>query len=152
MLHPAPTTKIDPTLARGTVLAVHDADDRRPARVIMGFPNTDYKIELELKGDIDQVKSLVGEMVLGRIFAEARRIDTPNAGGRRFDPCIGRPTRVMGTVIGADPIANVLVINAGQPIALKVTAPGQDAQGLTGADFIVCDVKPGAWFVFDRAY
>lgn len=152
MLHPAPTTKLDPTLARGTLLAVHEADDRRPARVVMGFPNTDYQIDLELRGDIEQVKGLVGEMILGRIFAEARRVDTPKAGGRRFEPCIGRPTRVMGSVIGADPVANVLVIHAGQPIALQVTVPGQQAQELAGADFIVCDVKPGAWFVFDRVY
>jgi hypothetical protein len=152
MLHPAPTTKLDPTLARGTVLAVHDADDRHPARVVMGFPNTDYQIELELKSDPTPLKALVGEMVLGRMFVEARRVDTPKAGGRRFEPCIGRPTRLLGTVIGADPVSNVLVINAGQPIALKITAPGQNAQELAGADFIVCDVKPGAWFVFDRAY
>jgi len=152
MLHPAPTTKIDPTLARGTVLAVHDADDRYPDRVVMGFPNTDYQIEFVIHGDPTPVKALVGEMVLARLYAEARRIDTPHAGGRRFDPCIGRLTRVMGSVVGADPVSNVLVINAGQPIALKVTAPGQQAQELAKADFTVCDVKPGAWFVLERAY
>lgn len=151
MLHPAPTTKIDPTLARGTVLDVHDGDETTPARVVMGFPNTDYQIDLIIKGDVEPVRALRGEMVLARIFAEARRVDTPNAGGRRFEPCIGRPTRVMGTVVGADPVSNVLVINAGQPIALRVTAPGQQAQDLAKADFIVCDVKPGAWFVLDGA-
>ena len=151
MLHPAPTTKIDPTLARGTVLEVRDADDRNPARVVMGFPNTDYRIELVIRGDVAPLKEVVGEMVLGRIFAEARRIDTPHAGGRRFDPCLGKPTRILGSVVGADPVANVLVVNAGQPIALKVTVPGQRASDLAKADFIVCDVKPGAWFVFDRA-
>jgi hypothetical protein len=151
MLHPAPTTKIDPTLARGTVLEVRDADDRNPARVVMGFPNTDYRIELVIRGDVAPLKEVVGEMVLGRIFAEARRIDTPHAGGRRFDPCLGKPTRILGSVVGTDPVANVLVVNAGQPIALKVTVPGQRASELAKADFIVCDVKPGAWFVFDRA-
>ncbi len=152
MLHPAPTTKIDPTLARGTILAVRDADERHPARVVMGFPNTDYQIDFVIHGDVEPVRALVGEMVLARLFAEARRIDTPYAGGRRFEPCIGRPTRLLGTVIGADPVANVLVINASQPIALKVAAPGQRAEELAKADFIVCDVKPGAWFVLDRAY
>lgn len=152
MLHPAPTTALDPTLARGIVLDVLDADDRHPARVIMGFPNTDYRIELELRGEIEVVRALKGEMVLGRIFAQARRIDMPHAGGRRFEPCIGRPTRILATVLGLDPIENILLVNAGQPIALQVTAPGQRAQDLASADFIVCDVKPGAWFVFDRAY
>ena len=152
MLHPAPTTKLDPTLARGTIHEVLDADDRHPARVVMGFPNTDYRIELIIKGDVEPVRALVGEMVLARLFADARRIDPPDAGGRRFEPCIGRPTRILGTVIGVDPASNVLVVNAGQPIALRVTAPGQEAQELAHAAFIVCDVKPGAWFVLERAY
>lgn len=152
MLHPAPTTKLDPTLALGTVLDVLDADDRHPARVIMGFPNSDYRIELVIKGDVEPVRALKGEMVLGRMFAEAKRIDTPNAGGRRFEPCFGRPTKILGTVVGADPVANVLVVDAGQPIMLKVTAPGQRAEKLVGADFIVCDVDPGAWFVLNQAY
>lgn len=152
MLHPAPTTQIDPTLARGTVLDVLDADDRHPPRVIMGFPNSDYRIELVIKGDVEPVRALKGEMVLARLFAEAKRIDTPHAGGRRFEPCYGRPVKILGTVVGADPSANVLVVNAGQPIALKVTAPGQRVEDLLDADFIVCDVKPGAWFVLDRAY
>lgn len=152
MLHPAPTTALDPTLARGTVLDVLAADDRHPARVILGFPNTDYRIELELRGEIEPVRALKGEMVLGRIFAEARRIDTPQAGGRRLEPCIGRPTRILATVLGVDPIANILLVNAGQPVALRVTTPGQRSLDLASADFIVCDVKPGAWFVFDRAY
>ena len=152
MLHPAPTTQIDPTLARGTILEVRDADDRHPNRVVLGFPNTDYKIEFVIRGDIEPVRALVGEMVLARLFAQVRRIDTPHAGGRRFDPCIGRPTRILGTIIGADPVANVVVVNAGQPIALEVTAPGQRAESLVDADFVVCDLAPGAWFVLDRAY
>lgn len=152
MLHPAPTTQIDPTLARGTILEVREADDRNPDRVVMGFPNTDYKIELVLKGELAPVKALVGEMVLARLFARARRIDTPNAGGRRFEPCIGRPTRILGTVVGVDPVSNILVVNAGQPIALQITAPGQQAQALADADFVVCDLHPGAWFKLDRAY
>ena len=152
MLHPAPTTKLDPTLALGTILEVRDADDRTPARVMMGFPNSDYRIEFVIKGEVEPVKALVGEMVLARLFAEARRIDTPHAGGRRFEPCIGRPTRILGTVVGVDPVSNVLVVNANQPIALYVTAPGQRAQDLVNADFIVCDVKPGAWFKLERAY
>lgn len=150
MLHPAPTTVIDPTLARGTILDVLDADDQRPARVMLGFPNSDYRIDLEIKGDVEAVRALKGEMVLARLFAEARRVDTPHAGGRRFEPCIGRPTRILGTVVGVDPVSNILVVNAGQPIALKLTAPGQRAQDLVNADFIVCDLKPGAWFTLDR--
>ncbi len=151
MLHPEPTTKIDPTLARGTVLEVLDADDRHPARVVMGFPNTSYRIEFVIKGDVEPVRALVGEMVLARLFAEARRIDTPHAGGRRFDPCYGRPARILGKPIGADPVSNALLVHAGQPIALKVTAPGQRAEELAQADFVVCDLWPGAWFELVRA-
>lgn len=149
MLHPAPTTKIDPTLARGTVLSVRDATDTSPAVVVMGFPNTSYEVELETHGDEGVLKNHIGAMVLGRIYAKANRVDEPDAGGRRFDPCYGRPTRLLGTVVGVDPVANVLVINAGQPVVLSLMAPGQKATQFADAEFVVCDVRPGTAFKFE---
>lgn len=150
MLYPAPTTRIDPTLARGTILDVIDETEKHPAYVVMGFPNTSYKLYLETCGDEDTLRPLIGEMVLGRIFAKARRIDVPLAGGRIFDPCMGTPVKVTGTVVAIDPHANVLVINAGQPIALSLTDHRQKATQFTDAEFIACDLKPGAAFKFER--
>ena len=146
MLHPAPTTQIDPTLARGTILEVNDSTESSPATVVMGFPNTSYKLTLIATDSVEVLRAQLGEIVLGRIFADAKRIDSPEAGGRRFDPCYGPPRRVMGTVVGTDPKANVLVMDAGVPILLKVTAPNQHASMLANAEFVACDVKPGARF------
>ncbi|MEX0877175.1 MAG: hypothetical protein WD114_06920 [Phycisphaerales bacterium] len=150
MLHPAPTNKIDPTLARGIILEVLAATDRTPPYVVMGFPNTSYRLMLETSGDEGLLAGHVGDMVLGRIFAKAMRVDETHAGGRSFDPCLGRPTRVMGTVVAIDPTANVLVVDAGAPIALSLTAPGQHATTFSDAEFIVCNIKPGAAFKFAR--
>ena len=97
------------------------------------------------------LKEHVGHMVLGRIFVKAMRVDETHAGGRRFDPCYGTPTRLMGTVVAIDSHANLLVMDAGQPVALTLTAPGQRAEQFRDAEFIVCNVKPGAAFKFVRA-
>ncbi len=146
MIHPEPTTKIDPTLARGTILEVRDATASTPAQVVMSFPNNSYKTAFETSDDLEMLRSHLGQMVMGRIFAKARRVDQPQAGGRRIDPCFGTPRRVMGTVVAIDPIANVLVMDAGAPIVLTLTAPGQDAKQFADADFVACDVMPGASF------
>jgi hypothetical protein len=146
MLHPAPTTKIDPTLARGTVLEVCDATANTPAQVVLSFPNTSYKSAFETHDGLEMLRSRIGEMVMGRIYAKARRVDQPQAGGRRIDPCLGTPRRVMGTVVGVDPSANVVVMDAGVPVLLTLSAPGQQAQQFVEADFIACDVFPGTRF------
>ncbi len=150
MLHPAPTTRIDPTLARGTVLGLIPATDREPSYVVMGFPNTSYRLKLRTSGDDEVLGHHLGELVLGRMFAKARRIDETSAGGRCFDPCMGAPTRIMGTLVAIDPKANVVVVDAGAPIVLSLTAPGQHATELAHAEFLVCNIKPGAAFKFER--
>jgi len=147
MIHPAPTTKIDPTLARGTVVEVHDANDAHPAQVVLSFPNTSYQTVLDVQGDVSELRSRVGQWVMGRILAQARRVDQPQAGGRKIDPCYGTPTRVMGTVVGIDPVANVLVVDAGAPVVLTLRARGQKAQQFGDAEFVACDILPGARFV-----
>ncbi|MGV6814773.1 MAG: hypothetical protein ACWA5W_07190, partial [Phycisphaerales bacterium] len=90
------------------------------------------------------------EMVIGRISAKARKIVVPQAGGRRLDPCLGEPRRVMGTVVGIDPIANVLVVNAGVPVLITPTAPNQHAKDFADAEFIACDVLPGISFAMQQ--
>lgn len=151
MLHPAPTTKIDPTIARGTILEVRNATATKPALVVLEFPNNSYKTELLITGDIEPVEACIGKMVMGRIFAQARRIDTPHAGGRRIDPCYGPPRRVMGTVVAVDPHANVVVMDAGAPVILTLTAPGQTPNQFADAEFIACDILPGASFTLISA-
>ena len=151
MIHPEPTTKLDPTLARATVLEVHDATESTPAQVVLSFPNNSYKTILETSDDLESLRARVGEMVIGRIYAKARRIDQPQAGGRRIDPCLGTPRRLMGTVVGVDPVANVIVMDAGAPIVLSLTAPNQASKDFADAQFIVCDVLPGTRFELVQA-
>lgn len=150
MIHPAPTTKIDPTLTRGTIVEVNDATETKAAQVVLSFPNNSYRSAFVTDDDLGSLRSLIGEMVTGRIFADARRMDRPLAGGRKIDPCFGTPTRVMGTVVAIDPIANVVVVDAGAPVLLTLTAPGQDAKAFADAEFVVCDVAPGARFSLSK--
>ena len=150
MLHPSPTTKIDPTLTRTTIDSVLEPTHARPAMVVLSYANTNYKTHLVANDDLGQLRSMVGKTVLGTIHATARRIDPAGAGGRCFDPCIGTPRRAMGTIVGVDPRANAMVVNVGPNIAvwLKVGAPGQRASDLASADFLTCDLQPGTSFRF----
>ncbi len=147
MLHPAPTTKIDPTLTRTTIVAVCDEDS--PC-VCLSFANTNYKLCLDPGCCIDQLRSMVGKTVLGTIHATARRIDAVGAGGRSIDPVAGRPRRVMGKIVGIDPRSNGLVVNVGPDMTvwLMVSAPGQHAKDFADVECITCDILPGASFKF----
>jgi len=147
MLHPSPTTKIDPTLTRATIAEICECES--PC-VVLEFANTNYKLKLQPATDLDQFRSMVGKTVLGTIHATARRIDPAGAGGRCVDPCVGRPRRVMGTIVGVDPRSNGMVINVGPNMAVWLTlgAPGQQASELGNAEFVTCDVFPGASFKF----
>lgn len=147
MLHPSPTTKINPALTRATIESVEAGD---APSVTLSFANTNYKMTLAAGSCVDELGSMVGKTVLGTIHATARRVDPAGAGGRCVDPCVGRPRRVMGTIVGIDPRSNGLVINVGPNMAVWLTlgAPGQKASNLANAEFVTCDVVPGASFKF----
>lgn len=150
MLHPSPTTKIDPTLTRATIAGFTEESQNGPACVVLTFANTNYEIRLEPATDIEQLKSMQGETVLGTIHATARRIDPAQAGGRCIDPCVGRPRRIMGTIVGTDPRSNAMVVNVGPNMAVWLTlgAPGQRVEQFQEVPFLTCDIFPGASFRF----
>jgi len=154
MLHPAPTTKLDPTLTRATVLGVTEPTEVKPAYALLGFPNTDYKIHLEAGDDLDRFRDHTGQMVLCSVHITARRVDETSAGGRCIAPCMGTPRRVQGTVHAIDPGSNTLVVNAGPGFNVRLTlgAPGQRAEDFADAEFITCDVMPGAAARFRARY
>lgn len=149
MLHPAPTTKIDPTLTRATIVEVLDETHANPAMVVLSFANTNYKTHL-VTSQADELRSKIGKTVLGTMHATARRIDPAGAGGRCIDPCVGKPRRVMGTIVGIDDRNNGMVVNVGPNMSMWLTlsAPGQRASSLASAEFLTCDVLPGASFKF----
>lgn len=150
MLHPSPTTKIDPTLTRATIAEIIDETHAKPAMVVLNYANTNYSTHLVAEGDLEQLRTVVGKTVLGTIHATARRIDPAGAGGRCIDPCVGTPRRAMGTIVGIDPRTNGMVINVGPNMSVWLTlgAPGQRATDLAHADFVTCDLQPGTSFRF----
>ncbi len=141
MIHPAPTTKIDPKLARGVFAGHFPATATKAAAVKLTFPNTNYEMHLRPSGDVN---AEAGDRIIGTISAQARRIDKVGAGGRYVEPVFGRPRRVQGMVIAIE--GGAVVVHAGMPIHCTPTAPGQKAADFAVADFVSFDVLDGAAF------
>ena len=141
MITPAPTGKIDPAIARGTLAEVVNATATRPALVKLNFPNTNYETHLIPRGAIT---AEVGKRILGKIQAKARRIDIVQTGGRYVEPVYGRPRRVQGTVVGID--GNAVIVDATMPIHCTPMDPRQKASDFQPGQFVSFDVMDGATF------
>ncbi|MEM9165977.1 MAG: hypothetical protein AAGB48_03020 [Planctomycetota bacterium] len=145
MLKPAPTSAIDPKLARGILEEVSEPTATKPAFVVLSFPNTSYRTHLEPVGEI---RAEVGKRIVGTIRAEAKRIDVVTTGGRYVEPVYGRPRRVQGTVIAVH--EGAVVVHAGMPIHCTPTDPRQSAEDFEPGQFVSFDVMRGATFEEDR--
>lgn len=143
MIHPAPTSKIDPRLARGTLADIIQPTATQSGYMVLTVPNTNYRLHLRVPEDFT---AEVGKRIIGRIEVNARRIDRPNGGGRYVEPVEGRPRRVQGWVTATDPEANLIWVSAGVPVGLRPTAPGQHARDFNEGEFVSCDVMDGATF------
>ncbi|HMN41366.1 MAG TPA: hypothetical protein PKE29_11010 [Phycisphaerales bacterium] len=139
MIHPAPTTRIDSALARGTLAPGSPG----PGRIIMEFPNTNYQMHL-VAGE--NVPSIVGERLIGTIRVESRRIDAVNTGGKYVEPVYGRPRRVQGRVVSWDDTSRTLVVDAGMPIHLQMLDDRQNPSDFGAGTLVSCDVLDGASF------
>lgn len=137
MIHPAPTTRIDPKIARGVLVIAG------PSVVKVAFPNTNYELHLVPQGAIT---TQPGKRILGAISAQARRIDVVQTGGRYVEPVIGRPRRVQGSVIAVLPESNTIVVDAGMPIHITPTDPRQKAADFQPGQFVAFDVLEGTSF------
>lgn len=146
MLDPAPTTKIDPTLARGRLEQILDATATTPAFVVLSFPNTNYQTHLQPSGGVNAMGDRLRKTVIGRITAKARRVDKVGAGGRYIEPVSGRPRRVQGSVIATDTSKNTITVSAGAPITCSLTDQRQKAADFAPGDFVSFDVERGASF------
>jgi hypothetical protein len=135
MITPSPTSKIDPTIARGNLISA-DA-----AQVVISIPNTNYQLHLVPTAPINLER---GKRILGTIKLEAKRIDTVGTGGEYIEPVYGRPRRVQGTVIRTQ--NGAVVIDAGVPIHAKPTDPRQSADQFQAGQFVSFDALPGATF------
>lgn len=143
MIDPAPTTKIDPTLARGKLTERLPATATKPERVRLAFPNTSYDLHLVVDGGIDAAD---GKRVIGKILADARRVDVVRTGGKFIEPVYGPLQRVQGRVVASDPGANAIVVNAGVPVHLRLTDHRQRAEQFERGDLVAADVLEGARF------
>jgi hypothetical protein len=143
MIHPAPTSRIDPSLARTTLAELVPASATKPAIVKLNVPNTSYELHLRPTGAITGAPA---KRLIGTIAAQARRIDMVETGGRYLEPVYGRPRRVQGTVVSGDDSRRVLVIDAGVPIHLTLGDQRQRPSDFAPGTLVSCDVLDGATF------
>lgn len=118
MLHPAPTTEIDPTIARGLLEEHQPATATKPEHVVISFHNLNYRMHLRPLGTVTPG---FGGKVRGVIRANAKRVDRVETGGRLVDPVFGMPRRVQGRVVKVAAERNELVVHAGMPIHCRLT-------------------------------
>lgn len=143
MLHPAPTSKIAPTLARGELSEVVAPTATRPGHIVISFPNTSYQMHLVPVGAIS---TPVGKRIIGTIRAVARRVDVVETGGKYVEPVYGRPRRVQGRVIGGDDHSRTLIVDAGMPIHCTMTDTRQIPSMIPKGAMVSFDVLDGATF------
>ncbi len=146
MLEPAPTTKIDPDIARGRLEEIIPATPTAHALIVLSFPNTSYLMRLEPGGGVERFAEHLGKGVMGRVHARAKRVDTVGAGGRYVDPVHGRPRRVQGSILSVNEKANTITVGAGTPLICALTDPRQKAGMFEPGQFVSFDVERGASF------
>lgn len=147
MLHPAPTTKIDPQTARGVLADRFPETATKPAMVVLTFYNTQYELHLLPVGAIASPESVKqGKRVEGRIRADAKRVDVVTSGGRYVEPVHGRPRRVQGSIVATDNTKNTITVSAGVPIECRLTDRRQSAAQFEIGQFVSFDVMRGATF------
>lgn len=146
MIIPSPTSKIDPHLARGVLVSKSQATATRPAYVTVHIPNTSYELQLVSAVPLEAVTAESGKRIIGRIRAQARRVDVVKTGGRFVEPVYGRPQRVQGVVVSVDAEQNTITVNAAVPITCELTDRRQRADQFQPGQFVGFDVLEGASF------
>jgi len=146
MITPSPTTKLDPRLARGTLIAVNPESPPRPAHIVFAIPNTSYEIALIPTAPITAPP---GHRLVGAIRAASRRIDLVETGGRYIEPVFGKPRRLQGTVTGTDEGGRVLIVNATVPFLITPGDPRQSASMFPEGSLIALDLPD--WPTFTPA-
>ncbi|HRJ49800.1 MAG: hypothetical protein KF787_08195 [Phycisphaeraceae bacterium] len=143
MIEPSPTTRIAPHLTRGVLHEVVAQSATRPGHIVLRIPNTSYLLSLIPVGPLEIP---TGKGLIGVVRARARRVDTTGTGGRFIEPVQGRPRRVQGFVIGTDPGARTITVEAGVPMVCELTDERQFPSDFTPGQFVGFDVMDGATF------
>lgn len=108
----------------------------------LALPGTDYLLHL---ASAQPPQPNPQGRLTGVIHAQARRVDIVNAGGMFIDPVIGRPRRIQGRVIAADPAANTITVKSAAPLVCKLDNLQKAEQFPIGA-LVSFDVERGARF------
>lgn len=146
MLHPAPTTNVDPLLTRGVLDSIIDATATRPAFIVLSFYNSNYKTRFRATDDaIEALRGKVGKRVLGVARVGARKIADCRTGGRYIEPVYGAPQRAQGRIVAITEEA--LVVDAGGPrLHVTPTHPAQSLASFEVGQMITFDAEEGATF------
>ena len=125
-------------IARGTLLEVEDD------RIVLGLEGTDYRLYLQVSG---RINASPNTRIKGRITARACRVDRIRRGGRFIEPVYGRPRRVQGTIIGADPSNKTITVRCGGqcPMVCELTAK-QEVADFPAGSLVGFDVERGTQF------
>lgn len=146
MIQPAPTSRIAPDRTRGVLQAVTAPTASRPGFITLAISNTSYQLHLIPAGEIS---TPAGKRIVGRIHAQARRVDKVSTGGRYVEPVFGRPRRVQGAVLSTDVGARTITVDAGVAIACTLTDPRQNPADFEPGDLVSFDALDGATFTPD---
>jgi len=143
MITPSPTSRIDPSTARGTLVEIVEATATKLGFIKITFPNTSYEMHLI---PTSPITAEPGKRIIGTIRAQCRRIDVVGTGGRYIEPVYGRPRRVQGSVVAIDAANNAVVVDATVPIHCTPMDPRQKAADFQPGQFVSFDVLDGARF------
>ncbi len=141
MIQPSPTTKIEPTLARGVLAELGPVVAGHHHNLVIEFPNTNYRLKLDAS---QMIVGDIGKRILGTIHATARRIDIVDSGGCYVEPVYGSPRRIQGRIIAIE--GDAIVVDAGMPIYCTPSERGQTAEGFEVGQFVAFGVLAGTKF------
>ena len=126
----------DTSIARGVLVEAGDG------QIVFGLRGTDYQLHLQVNVAMNERD---GAPLIGRIHAQARRVDLAPSGGCYIEPVYGRPRRLQGRIAATDPQNHSIVVRCACPFVCAL-APGQQASAFDIGDFVTFDVERGARF------
>ncbi|MGC9260305.1 MAG: hypothetical protein ACP5I8_09570 [Phycisphaerae bacterium] len=91
-------------------------------------PNANYRNTFKCSSAGD---TAVGRRITGEIHAAARKIEAVSQGGNYVEPLFGRPRRMQGLVLRQNPGNNLLLVQTGYKVTVRL--PPQQ----TAADYPV---------------
>ena len=111
--------------------------------VVLNIPGTGYQIHLRPTAPVEPTPQ---GRVRGVVRLPVWKLDVITAGGAFIEPIFGRPRRVQGTVIGAEPSGNAVIVDIfGQPFVGDLPPRWNAAELATGTR-VGLDVKEGGTF------